>query len=118
MEKVSCSADKLTIALREGATINVDGSAITAFNHNRNSSKTASSVLKNAPTVTVAGTQIAQAYIGGGTGVGGSRSGSDTKADNEWVLKQNTVYTITFTNDSSGDNVVNVNNVWYEETST
>lgn len=108
------TADNLTVAFYEGSTISA-GTTMTARNHNRNSVVTATSILKDTPTVTGVGTQIAQAFLGGGIGVGQTRSGGERGEVNEWVLKPNTQYLIRFSNASSVANIINVNLTWYEE---
>lgn len=112
--RIVTSADKVTMIAAEGATV-TSGTTISANNHNRNSSITAKSVLKDAPTVSVAGTAFAQVFLGGGTGVGSTRSGAETKEENEYVLKPATTYTITVTNDSTESNIIQINAFWYEE---
>lgn len=110
------SADKLTIEYFEGATQTAEtGTAITAVNHNRVSTNTPKATLLDAPTVTNNGTKFAQVYIPGSTGVGGTRYGESVGGTkNEWVLKQNTVYLIKFSNASTSANDVQINAQWYE----
>ena len=116
-EHISTSADKLLISLYEGATLAATpgGTPLAIINHSRLSSKTSALVVLNGPTVTNVGTMISQGYIGGGTGGGQARSGSETGADNEFVLKHDTVYLIRLTNGSSGQNIVQIRPFWYEE---
>ena len=112
------SADKLTVEYYEGATVTAaTGTALTAVNHNRGSSKTSGTTILDAPTITGAGTKFMQIYIPGATGTGGTRSGSTAGlSGSEWVLKQNTVYVVKFTNASTSANDVQANFQWYEET--
>ena len=111
------SADKVTIEFYEGATVTAaTGTAVTPSNHNRNSALTSGVTLLDAPTVTADGTKIAQVYIPGATGTGGTRTGASAGVSNsEWVLKPNTVYMIKVTNGSSGSNDIQINFQWYEE---
>ena len=111
---VSTSGDKVTIAFYEGVIMTV-GTGMTAYNHNRNSVIVPTAIVKHTPTVTNTGTLIAQGYIGGGTGVGGSRSGGERGDINEWVLKPNTQYLLRLTNGSSAANIIQANVLWYEE---
>lgn len=113
-EKLSCSADKLTISLQELPTV-VGGTTVTAINHSRVSTNTSAMVIKTGVTVSTAGTTISIGYIGGGTGVGGSRSGGETSQENEYVLKTNSTYAVTLLNNSSTTNTVVVSPQWYEE---
>lgn len=116
-EKVSCSTDKLTISLYEGCTVTA-GATVTPYNHNRNNTAASTVTVVKTATVTADGTLITQAYIGGGTGIGGSRQGSETGRENEWVLAFNTNYCIRLSNGSTGANTFNLNSIWYEEEAT
>ena len=111
---VSGSGDKITVTLHEAVTMTV-GTGLTAYNHNRNSTKTAGAVVKHTPTVTNTGTAIGQGFIGGGTGFGQSTSGSERGEQNEWVLKPATQYLLRINNASSAANIINANVLWYEE---
>lgn len=113
---VSCSGDKLTISLYEGCTTGA-GTLISSYNHNRIKTAIASLTITRTATVTSDGTLISRNYIGGGTGVGGNRSGGTTGIENEWIFKQSTNYCLRFTNGSSADNAIIANAVWYSETS-
>jgi len=115
-ERLATSGDKLTIELYEGPTVTAEtGTPVTCYNHNRLSTITADMAVLVAPTVTVDGTLLSTAFIGGGTGTGSSRSGAELTDGNEWVLKRSTKYMLKITNGSSADNIVCVNPVWYEE---
>ena len=116
-EKVVSSGDKVTIELFEDAVLNATpgGTPLTPFNHNRLTTHTSGTTVLDGPTVDAEGTKIAQAFIGGGTSQGQARSGDDTSQANEWVLKRDTTYLIKITNDSTGDNTIQVNPIWYEE---
>ena len=116
-ERVSSSGDKILIQLFEGTTLDAvpGGTPLTPFNHNRESGlNSATTVLIN-PTITDDGLQIAQSYIGGGTGVGGARSGEETSAANEWILSPATNYLVRITNGSTANNIINTLIAWYEE---
>lgn len=116
-EHVSTSADKLKVDLYEGATLAATpgGSALSIINHNRLSASTSKCTALSGPSVVSAGDLISQSYIGGGTGQGQSRSGAETSAANEFILKHDTVYLVRMTNGSSGANVVQIRPFWYEE---
>lgn len=111
---ISTTADNLTIDFFESATL-TGGTILTPVNHNRNNSNIANSVLKDSPTISNTGTQIASYFLGGSAGVGQSRGGAELGESNEWVLKSNTQYLIRFTNGSTAINTFNANFVWYEE---
>lgn len=114
---ISTSGDKLTMTMTEIPTSISGGSDVTAYNRNRLSTTTALSTLKTGVTLTESATVVDVAYVGGGTGVGSVRSGAETGEQNEVVLKQNTVYSITLTNNSSAANIVFLKMMWYEEAS-
>ncbi len=112
---ISCSADKLTVTMYEGSSGNSGGTEKTAYNRNRISTKTSVSTIIDGATVTTNGTAIDAFYIGGGTGVGSTTSGSTLGENNELVLKQNTLYTIEIANGSAAANIVFAKLLWYEE---
>lgn len=114
---VSTSADKVTVDLYETSSGNSGGSPLTATNRNRISTKTATSTVKDAETVTTNGTAIDQYYVGGGTGNGQSSAGSTLSAEDELILKRNTLYTIVITNGSSSAQDIQIKLKWYEELS-
>ena len=118
LENVTSSGDKVAIAFHEGATLNAvpGGTALTPMNHSRVAGINSATVVLEAPTVTADGTRLTRAYIGGGTGVGGARTGSDLSSTHEWVLIPSTTYLIIVTNNSSAANEINMNICWYEET--
>jgi hypothetical protein len=116
-EKINTSGDKITVELFESAVISTGGTAFTPINHNRVTAATSTVSILRAPTLATAGdgNLIAQSYIGGGTGTGGNRSGSETTNVNEYILKRSTTYVIKITNGSAAANIVQINPVWYEE---
>jgi hypothetical protein len=117
-EKISTSGDKVTVELFEAPTVTAEtGTALTPINHNRITTITAHVTALVDPTVTAEGTKISQSFIGGGTGTGQARNGSDTSQENEIVLKKSTKYLIKITNGSANSNIIQVNPLWYEEES-
>lgn len=67
-------------------------------------------------TVTVAGTQVAQAWLPGSEGVGQSRSGAlSGGGDNYWKLKRSTTYILRFINGSASTNSIQLNEIWLEK---
>lgn len=112
---ISSSGDKLTMTMTEAPTSVSGGAAVTAYNRNRVSSTAATVAIKQGVTLTESAVVVDTTYLGGGTGVGTSRSGSETGEVNEIVLKQNTVYSITLLNESSAANVAFIKMLWYEE---
>lgn len=72
---ISASVDKVTFQYFEGATV-TGGTTVTPFAQNRQLGITSGVNMKHGVTTSVAGTQIAQAWLPGSTGVGQSRSGA------------------------------------------
>lgn len=115
-EKVSTSADKVDIELFENAVIaDGTGTVFIPVNHDRITPKFSMVTVKIDPTVTNEGTKIDESFIGGGTGTGSARTGSETAQDEEIVLNKNTTYLVKITNGSSTQNIVQVKPSWYEE---
>lgn len=112
--KITCSADKLTINLYEDCSIS-SGATLTAYNHRRATTSIATMAFVTTASITSIGTLIHKSFIGGGTNVGGRSSGAETGQKNEWVLNQSTKYFLRLSNGSSSSNIVNINNIWYEE---
>lgn len=115
--KIAPSADKVDIAIFEGATINVAGTQLPYFNRNRNSSKAAASVLRHGTTFSANGTALTgfSDWLPGSTGVGTIRTGTGANDSDEIVLKPNTTYRILITNGSSASNVISFTFNHYEE---
>ena len=108
---IATSADKVTIKLYETVTSDSGFSeSASPIARNRNVTGSAGYVIKtgSGAIVTTSATELDRHYIGGGTGVGGAKSGSTSAQDEEFVLKPETVYALHYHNGSSGDNVINV----------
>lgn len=95
----------------EGVSTVADGTAITAFNNDRNSATTAAVSLYHTPTTVTGGTILLNASFGSGKAIGGS-----SRQTQEIILKQNTKYQLLITNQASGSNRLNTNFIWYEHT--
>jgi hypothetical protein len=108
------SADKLDILFYEGCSTS-GGTVATAQNRNRISTAVSTFVVAYNVTVTSSGTLFNTSYIPGATGIGGSRSGGEIGAINEWILKHSTNYCGRLINGSTTDNTVLVIITWYEE---
>jgi len=110
---ITSSADYVDIKLYEGETY-TGGDAITPINRNRVASATASTMqafVKGA-TVTPAGVLLYNAGVGS-TGGPQNKAGAGGGADEELVLKQNTIYCLTLT--PAGATTVTASVFWYEE---
>ncbi len=80
--------------LREGPTITASGTVVTAFNKDRNSSNTATTIIRSSPTVTASGTQISHFHVGGGFQ---GRDPGEAGAEQGWILEQGTIYILRYT---------------------
>jgi len=97
----------------EGSTI-TGGGTITPKNRNRNSSAVSTCVVMGTPTVGTVGSLLFADHLGGGSA--SARFGGENRADNEWVLKQNTTYTVQLVNMTGSNNQMSVALDWYEHT--
>lgn len=99
------------IMVYEGSTV-TGGVAITPRNSNRNYADSSSMTVVAAGGVNVASaTRITNIVLGSG-----KSSGGNSESGFEWVLKQNTTYTLLVTNESGAANEVNIRCQWYEHT--
>lgn len=107
---VQSDGGPFVVELYEGTTTSADGTSITPYNNNRNSSNTSSTACYYGPTITDDGTLI-EAFLAPSTK---GSFGSD--GANEWILKPSTKYMVRITNNTAGagtsEFVVNIN--WYE----
>ncbi len=87
------------------------GTALPAYNRDRNSAKTATVVITHTPSNITEGTTIIRAnHMGSGKSYGGGE-----RATHEFILKQNTKYLLRFKNESANTaNYMAVKLDWYE----
>lgn len=104
------------IEFYENATVSANGSALPAYNRNRNSAITSATSIYSGPTVTGAGTKLFTSRVVG-SGVGANATGEVEGIEVEWILNPAYKYLLKITNNSGG----NVNLVyqffWYEDQS-
>ena len=100
----------------EGTTVSADGTSITAYNLNRNSSNTPNMTAFHTPTITADGTKIhAQWAPPTASGTGGSQEGVvDVTQGEEWILKPDTNYLFRITNNSGEIISIGYEIMWYE----
>lgn len=103
-----------TWQLFENPTVNAAGTTVTPLNSNRNSLTAATLVIAYDPTSTADGTLIKVWRTGSGTTLP-TRIGSETRSDEEIILKQNEDYFLKFTPDSN-DAKTKIEISWYEHT--
>lgn len=102
-----------TVYLYEDTT-KTTGTAMTEWNHNRNSSTTATMVVTHTPGSSGDGSLIYTAYFGADAGpaaTGGIRG--DTRPEQEIVLKQNAKYLLRVTSGTDSNAITTVA-AWYE----
>ncbi len=97
-----------TATLYEGATVSANGTALSIFNRERNSSNVDYLGAYHTPTVTGTGTAIEQHKVGSGNKVGGSAGRAD-----EWILKNNTTYLLRVANETAVNNWVDIKCDYY-----
>lgn len=110
--QVASSGGPFDIDFYEGTTVSANGTEITAYNNNRNSSNTPDLVTYSGPTVTDDGDLLETVYVPGTKQTGSLGS----EGSNEWLLKPSTNYMIRITNNTSGGGTsIFVTNIfWYE----
>jgi len=84
------------------------------INMNRASTKTNTTNVFYAPTVSDNGIPLCEILINGGSGP--QSIGSEVRQDTEFVMKTNTNYLIVCTNKAGIAKDININVQWYEET--
>ena len=92
-------------------TASANGTAIGAYNRNRNSATAATTLVFHTPTVAGGseGTLIYALHWGSGKGSGGS-----DRASEEWILKRNRKYLLRITNATTSANQTSIVLNWYE----
>jgi hypothetical protein len=99
-------------------TTTADGAAVTVQNRHRVYHGTvghiSTTTVFSAPTVTGTGTQLDGEFLG--SGGAGSKSGAQSRALDEWVLKPSTNYLVRVTNLSGNNGMVGVIHIrWYQD---
>jgi len=98
-----------SVMFYEGATVTDNGTAISVYNRNRNASAYVDFLdVYHTPTVTATGTLLESNKIGSARSVGGPAG-----REEEWILKNNTIYLLRIINDTSNNNYVDVHANYY-----
>lgn len=100
-----------SVTLTEGVSTDADGTAITELNRSRNSANTAELILTHTPTNPTGGIVLNNSQKGSGKQTGGTQRGAF-----ELILKQNTKYLISITNQAATASLTNWLFDWYEAT--
>ena len=109
------STQEILLQIYEDANVDADGTDVTAYNNNRNSTNTTEvSLLQYDGTVNTAGTAIFSSRSGVAGNVNKARQGFGERS-REIILKQNTTYRFLFTS-GGADNNFSYCGEWYEHT--
>ena len=108
-EFVSTQGDA-TIKIYEGATVVVDGDALTLRNQNRNVANGAEVVAFINTSTTASGTLLEGDLI-----IGGKQSGGTGGHTIEWIFDEDAIYTIEYMNNDAGSDFVHYD-FWLLET--
>ena len=103
---------EMSFSITEGVTTGGDGTAVSAYNNNRNSTTVPTIVVTHTPTTPVGGTVIYNYQRGDG-----NKGGGEKREEDEIELKANMKYLITATNISANDNLFDYHFKWYEHES-
>jgi hypothetical protein len=108
---VESTAGQVVVELFEAPTVTDNGALETSRNRNRNFADNNTTLVYEAPTVTVDGDLIDSSVYG--TGKNSSTGGGD-RGDREIVLKQNTIYLLRVTERDVLATTINLIFDWYE----
>lgn len=108
----ACGGDAL-FYLMSGCTVSAKGTAVSSYNWNRSSSRTAGVSVWNTPTIGYSGTTFFQSYLPGGaksSAVGGTVNGRQ-----EIILAPGVKYLMMLQNKAGGAKMASLGLDWYEE---
>ena len=91
------------VEIREGATVSLSGTALTAYNRLRKSTVTSGVAARHTPTITASGTRLEAAQYGGGDG---PRSFGGEGGSNQWVLLSGTVYLFRVISEAASNDII------------
>lgn len=112
--KFSATANTMSLTVAEGSTT-TDGSTVVPFNRNRNSANVSKAVVTAGVTVSVSGTVIERDVVGGGSNPSNNEGGAGG-ANQELVLKPDTLYSIEIANIGETTTSTGYFEIfWYEE---
>lgn len=100
----------ISVAIHEGAVVNVAGSAVTAYNNNRNSANTTNLTIRTGDTFTGTGTVIYAVQTGA------NKIAGNVERSREIVLDRNNTYIFRITNQTALANQLSYCAEWYEHT--
>ena len=100
---------ELTFVITEGVTVDDSGTPVTVFNSNRNSPNTPLVSVFHTPTNPAGGTVVYNYQRGTG-----NRGGGDKRAEDEIILRRDTLYLIQGTNATANQCLYDYHFRWYE----
>lgn len=103
-------SEELEITVNEGVTTTSDGTIVPIINRNRNSSNTSTADIHHTPTGLVTTGTVVTRHAR----VGSKSALAESKEDNEFILKSNTKYAVTFINRGNTTAYLNWQWIWYE----
>lgn len=107
------STGACTIQVFSSPTLSAEGTEVTPFNRNQNSSNTSDMIVSHTPTITANGTKISEKWVGS---IGFKETtGGESRGDSELILKQNTQYLVLCTANADGIKCA-IGGDWYEHT--
>lgn len=117
IQRVGINTDRgdIDLLMRENVVTSADGAAIPVLNVNRNSAIVPCAIATGAPTITTPGDLFHTIYVPPtGAGVGSAIGVMGIEQGEEWVLKEDTKYSFTITNNSGATIDLSYEFVWYE----
>jgi len=105
------------VEMYEGGTVAANGTGLTPVNRHRYNAVASAMVdtFFHTPTTPSPTLKIDSDFLGGGTGVGISKTGAGSMTDTEFVLVPATKYFIKVVNNGAGTVNVHLKLFWYEE---
>ena len=100
----------VSLEIHESATVDEAGSAVTAYNNNRNSSNTSSLTIRTGDSFTDEGTMIFRNQVGA------LKESGLINRERELILKSDTTYIFRITNETTQSNDISYCGEWYEHT--
>ena len=100
-----------SVSFYKDTTYSDNGTPITSFNRNGNSTANATTLIYHTANITNVGTLVANIQQGSGKKAGGA-----DRQSNEFILKQNCAYLVRITNETVHDNLIFLKLNWYEHT--
>lgn len=109
------SGAKSIFTVHEDVTTSDDGTEVTKYSRNRNTSPTFDTTVFHTPTITNSGTVIAEDYLPGG--IKNKEVGASNRDLAVWIIKPNTKYLLRVNNTSGGSEDILISGDCFEDVS-